>query len=248
MMSEHEQKIYTLEEAAQAVGLAPQVLAGWVELGLVVSGPRSAGSEPKFDEADLELVRGLKGLRDVGYSDAELRKIQRKVGLPRPKQRRRRNGGHYLTVGELAERSSINARTIKYWEERGIIEPTSRSEGGFRLYDEHYVELCHLIQDLQNFGYTLDQIKDIAELFRVFYSIQNKRFSGSDEQKLEAFEQMLEGIKALNGRMDELTQGIERWHKLLKEKRSEILGMRKRMRRSMEKAAQGAPRKAPSSS
>ena len=40
----------------------------------------------------------------------------------------------YLTVGNLADKIGVSPRTIKHWEDKGIIEPDMRSDGGFRLY------------------------------------------------------------------------------------------------------------------
>ncbi len=54
-----------------------------------------------------------------------------------------------------------------------------RSEGGFRLYSKGYVHLCKLIQDLQLFGYTLEEIKAISDYFRDFLAFQ---------ERLEAFD------------------------------------------------------------
>ena len=60
--------------------------------------------------------------------------------------------------------SGINVRTIKFWEEKGLIAPHRRTEGGFRLYRPGDVVLLSFIKDLQTFNYTLAEIGNILHL------------------------------------------------------------------------------------
>jgi len=69
----------------------------------------------------------------------------------------------HLTIGGLAKRVGVSARNIKHWEDKGIIEPDMRSEGGFRLYSQVFVYLCDLIKDLQLFGYKTGEKKNKGE-------------------------------------------------------------------------------------
>ena len=57
-------------------------------------------------------------------------------------------------------------RTIKFWEEKGLIAPHRRTEGGFRLYRPGEVVLLAFIKDLQAFNYTLAEIGTILETGR----------------------------------------------------------------------------------
>src|SRR4030066_336204 len=98
-----------------------------------------------------------------------------KAGVPADGHGRKRapDKDHFLTVGNLAERSGVSPRTIKHWEDKGIIEPDMRTEGGFRLYSESYVFLCQLIRDLQLFGYTLEEVKVVSDEVRDFMSFED---------------------------------------------------------------------------
>ena len=109
-------------------------------------------------------------------NSARSEKIIKKVGLPAAAgdtKKKPADKTNYLTVGNLAEKLDVSPRTIKHWEEKGIIEADLRSQGGFRLYRDYYILLCNLIKDLQLFGYSLDEIKKVSDYFRTFIGIRD---------------------------------------------------------------------------
>ncbi|RJO66649.1 MAG: MerR family transcriptional regulator [Myxococcales bacterium] len=231
-----QERIYTVEEAAEKIKIAADLLHAWVREEIAPPSFLADGKEPLFADDDLARLEQIRRLHEIGFGIQEIKKISRKIGLPKPepKKDRPREVRRCLTVGELASRSGLNPRTIKYWEERGIIEPSGRSEGGFRLYDESYVPICNLIQDLQIFGYNLEEIKAIADLFRIYNDLSASRFEGGDDRVLDLLDAMRNQIEQVSQRIDSLSKGIDRWRKLLKEKRSEISSMRKRYSRARE--------------
>ncbi len=147
--------------------------------------------------------------------------------------------GKFLTVGNLAERSGVSPRTIKHWEDKGIIEPDMRTEGGFRLYSEAYVFLCQLIRDLQLFGYTLEEVKAVSDDVRTLLAIEADPDSFPRAEVEKKLEVMLEAIRALFGKMKLLREGVERWEDLLKKKKKDILALQAKNRKR-EKAAKEA--------
>jgi DNA-binding transcriptional MerR regulator len=116
----------------------------------------------------------------------------------------------------------ISTRTIKHWEDIGIIAPDMWSEAGFRLYSDSYIFLCSLIKDLQLFGYSLEEIKQISDYFRDFWDISQGRDQYSREETVEKLQQMVVAIDTLFDKMHQFRNGIDRWEKLLKKKKSEI--------------------------
>jgi DNA-binding transcriptional MerR regulator len=45
------------------------------------------------------------------------------------------HGGPYLRIGEVSRRSGVSVKTIRFYCDQGLIEASTRSEGGFRLFD-----------------------------------------------------------------------------------------------------------------
>jgi DNA-binding transcriptional MerR regulator len=69
-----------------------------------------------------------------------------------------------LQIGEVADRTGVTQRTLRFYEERGLLRPPSRMEGGFRLYSEDDVVRVEQIKRLQSLlGLTLAEIKDMVE-------------------------------------------------------------------------------------
>lgn len=245
-------KIYTVEEAARKIGVNPEWLLTTVQEKLIVPVALADQEQEQylFRETDLMQLRQIKNLQDIGYNQAEIKKIQRKIGFPKPSKAiaKQQAKKQYMTIGELADRTGLNARTIKYWEERGIIEPTARSEGGFRLYDAGCVHFCDLIHDLQLFGYSLEKIKEISDLLRFFEDLGPASLSGSFDQKIDQLNEMLEKIYAMSMKMAVLAKGIERWKKILKEKQAEIQTLKKQMAKEKGKRGSTTAKKAPATS
>src|SRR3954470_17124897 len=64
-------------------------------------------------------------------------------------------------VGEVAERLGVSPRTIKYYEELGLVQPEGRSPGGFRLYGEEEVQRLERILQMKGIGYSLATIREL---------------------------------------------------------------------------------------
>ena len=70
----------------------------------------------------------------------------------------------YLQIGEVADRTGVTQRTLRFYEEKGLLKPPSRLEGGFRLYSEDDVRRVEQIKRLQSLlGLTLADIKEMVE-------------------------------------------------------------------------------------
>ncbi|WP_326637686.1 MerR family transcriptional regulator [Streptosporangium sp. NBC_01755] len=66
-----------------------------------------------------------------------------------------------LTIGQLADRTGLSVRTIRFWSDIGVIPPTCRSAGGFRLYDMEAVARLDLVRTLRELGLDLDTVRQV---------------------------------------------------------------------------------------
>ncbi|MCW5253571.1 MerR family transcriptional regulator [Streptomyces sp. SHP 1-2] len=68
-----------------------------------------------------------------------------------------------MQIGEVAARTELSLRTIRHYEETGLVTPSARSRGGFRLYDETDVARLMVIRRMKPLGFTLDQMRDLLD-------------------------------------------------------------------------------------
>jgi DNA-binding transcriptional MerR regulator len=59
------------------------------------------------------------------------------------------DGSLLLTIGQLASRTGLAVRTIRYWSDSGAVPPAGRSSGGHRLYDAESVARLELVATLR---------------------------------------------------------------------------------------------------
>lgn len=67
------------------------------------------------------------------------------------------------TVKEISELTGISARTLHYYDEIGLFVPTSKSEAGYRLYDDRALETLQQILFFREFDIPLKKIKAVME-------------------------------------------------------------------------------------
>src|SRR5690348_4447975 len=84
-----------------------------------------------------------------------------------PQLAERANPGHQssselrLTIGQLARLSGIKAKTIRYYEEIGLLPPAQRRESGYRCYGEMDVNRLLLLRRIRLLGVPLPEIKQL---------------------------------------------------------------------------------------
>lgn len=72
--------------------------------------------------------------------------------------------GEHMQIGEVAERTKLSLRTIRHYEEVGLVPPSARSKGGFRLYAESDVQRLLLIRRMKPLDFTLEEMADLLGL------------------------------------------------------------------------------------
>ncbi|MEU3191255.1 MerR family transcriptional regulator [Streptomyces sp. NPDC006992] len=69
-----------------------------------------------------------------------------------------------MQIGEVAERTGLSLRTIRHYEEVGLVIPSARSKGGFRLYTEADVERLMVIRRMKPLDFSLEEMRDLLEI------------------------------------------------------------------------------------
>ncbi len=72
---------------------------------------------------------------------------------------------HLLQIGEVAARTGLSLRTIRWYEQEGLVVPTARSGGGFRLYSADDVARFEVIKRMKPLGFALDEMRELLTLF-----------------------------------------------------------------------------------
>lgn len=69
-----------------------------------------------------------------------------------------------VSIGQLAKAAGVSSRTIRYYEELGILPQPRRSPGGTRMYPREYGAYIAAALALKDLGFRLDEVKPLARL------------------------------------------------------------------------------------
>jgi len=69
-----------------------------------------------------------------------------------------------MHIGALAERTGMSLRTLRHYDETGLLKPSGRSEGGFRLYTDEDLARLLVIRRMKPLGFSLDEMADLLEV------------------------------------------------------------------------------------
>lgn len=88
-------------------------------------------------------------------------------------------------IGEIAERVGLSLRTVRYYEEQGLITPQGRTEGGFRLYTDEHVERLELIMHMKPLGFSVLEMKELLDARDALKSVDSSK--GDFEKAMSRF-------------------------------------------------------------
>jgi MerR family copper efflux transcriptional regulator len=66
-------------------------------------------------------------------------------------------------IGEVADRVGLSLRTVRYYEEQGLVRPAQRTDGGFRLYREEEIVRLELIKKMKPLGFTVQEMRRLLD-------------------------------------------------------------------------------------
>lgn len=70
-----------------------------------------------------------------------------------------------MRIGELARQAGVTTRTIRHYEQLGLLRPTERAASGYRYYTEREFARLHKIGQLKELGLSLEEIGSVIDLY-----------------------------------------------------------------------------------
>ncbi len=95
--------------------------------------------------------------------------------------------GRTMHIGELAERTGLSLRTIRHYDEVGILPATARTEGGFRVYTENDLERLMVIRRMKPLGFSLEEMTDLLSVLDALQVEEDEAAVGELRARLTVF-------------------------------------------------------------
>ena len=122
-----------------------------------------------------------------------------------------------IKIGDFAELAGTNLRTLRYYEEIGLLAPAARSAGGFRYYRREDLDRLRMVASLQDLGLELARIRELmrahgeaatpAELFSgVRRALEEQR--ALIDQRVAALGEQRRGLEAALGKLDQCVRCV----------------------------------------
>jgi MerR family transcriptional regulator, copper efflux regulator len=122
-----------------------------------------------------------------------------------------------MRIGELARRAGVNVQTVRFYEREGLIPCPDRSTGGYRCYSLTDLRRIETIRGLQTVGFTLRDIRELADLRRMvasqdlapeLRSSAKSKILKRAEDRLSALDQSLMKLQVMKREMERLVQNL----------------------------------------
>jgi len=116
-----------------------------------------------------------------------------------------------MTITEVAEKYSITADTLRYYERIGLIPPVPRSSSGIRDYDEESCRWVELMRCMRKSGVQIEALIEYVALFRQGDCTVDARKQILKEQRnqlVEKMEDIRKSIERLNIKIERYDQGL----------------------------------------
>lgn len=145
-------------------------------------------------------------------------------------------------IGEVAERTGVTQRTLRFYEEKGLLDPPERMEGGFRLYSDEDINRVTYVRRLQELlGFTLSEIKEMVDAEEELQQIAATRRPGFELP--ERVERVTVVIAALSRQLEVVDHKVTHLSTMKEELSAKMVRMQARradLLQQIEEQARGA--------
>ncbi|WP_127581398.1 MerR family transcriptional regulator [Paenibacillus koleovorans] len=112
-------------------------------------------------------------------------------------------------IDDVAKESGLTKRTIRYYEELGLLEAPERTEGGMRLYTREHIEhLKQIVNARDVLGFSLQEIQDFVRIREELEG--RKQVYGQTVEDAQQLQQLLEIQTSLDAQIRMIEQKMEK--------------------------------------
>lgn len=146
----------------------------------------------------------------------------------------------FYRIDEVHRRTSLSKRTLRYYEELGLLAPAQRSEGNYRLYSESDIRtLEHIIEMRDLLGLNLKQIREMVDAEMERERIKTQWKSDLDpSQRLDALDEAEQVARKELTLLEEKLRGLEEMRQTLFERLARYDQLRSEIRAQTKSAAE----------
>jgi DNA-binding transcriptional MerR regulator len=112
------------------------------------------------------------------------------------------------TIGKVATLAGVSTDTLRYYEKEHLIEPTSKTAAGYRLYNDEAMRRIRFIKTAQHCGFSLSDIQELLTLKRADSVCCEDVRSVAIEKKLRIAHK-LGALQAMSAALNDLIQNCE---------------------------------------
>ncbi|WP_175407349.1 MerR family transcriptional regulator [Streptomyces sp. TRM64462] len=112
-----------------------------------------------------------------------------------------------MQIGEVAERTGLSLRTIRHYEEVGLVTPSARSKGGFRLYTDRDVERLMVVRRMKPLDFSLEEMRELLEL--IDQAVDMRSAALSEAERVRLAERLESYRKVTDARCETLRSRLE---------------------------------------
>lgn len=113
-----------------------------------------------------------------------------------------------LKIGDLAKKVGVNIQTLRYYESRGLLIPTSRMDSGYRLYDAEAKKRLEFILYAKGLGFTLKETEELLRL-RVSRSAKCGDIKQKAKDKVQEIDKKIKGLQSINNVLKKLIEACQ---------------------------------------
>lgn len=108
-----------------------------------------------------------------------------------------------MNIGVVAKLTGLSSKSIRLYEDKGIISPPARSESGYREYSDKHIQELNLVSRAKNAGFSLQECKEFVQLAHN----PNRKSSDVKARTIDKLKEVEEKISHLI----EIKQQLESW-------------------------------------